>query len=304
MRVVRVGALMILMLLSGRGLLGQPPCSLQTVVGQYATLGQGTIFITVPESPAPIPVPGINLGVASVDYKGRGTGTFVAIFGGQLLEGEVAGNFKVNPDCTAVLTYSITPKGAPEPLPGVGIVQLVIKDGGNEMSGIPTQVPLGQPVWIDKYKRISRGPANLYSAGCSTSQIRGTYAYEGAGIVLVSVPSGPGPVPVPAAIVGRAAVDHRGRMYGPGTTSIGGQIAEFELVDAEAQVNPDCTGTAAWSLQLKGSDSPLPGQGMDRFVVLNGGDELWSVTVQGLGGQPIGLTTYKRISRVPLPAGQ
>ena len=76
--------------------------------------------------------------------------------------------------------------------------------------------------------------------------------------------------------------------------SIAGQIATG-AVAGTIQVNPDCTATASFTIQVPGvTPSPLPG--VETLVIVDHGNEMWSMPVQAPLGQGATLETLRRIS--------
>jgi len=74
---------------------------------------------------------------------------------------------------------------------------------------------------------------------------------------------------------------------------------EFSGPAGATIVNPDCTVTSKWTMPIPGSDVPF--EGMDKMVILDGGDEIWGMIVKGVLGPPIIQGKWTRISRVPMP---
>ena len=76
---------------------------------------------------------------------------------------------------------------------------------------------------------------------CSTAGVAGTWGFTDTGTVIL--PNGP----VPFAAVGTITGDAHGNFSGTQTTSVGGRISK-ETFKGIGTVNPDCTGTATFSV--------------------------------------------------------
>jgi len=271
--------------------LAQPPCSIQTVIGTWVSAGQGTIYSIPPGSSSPVPVTGVDLGTASIDYQGRISINLTAIAGGQVVPSVADGTVAVNPDCTGTLT-------APTAIPGFTMkVDIAILDSGNEIWTIATSGLLGKPaVWQCRWRRIAYLPLPMFQSisNCSTGLLRGTWAGARSGAVL-----GPLAPLVSAGFLTTGGVDYQGNLSGVFTSSVGGVVTRGEYTGTVTEVKPDCTGTWKWT--LTGADGvKLPGEGIEKFVILKGGEEIWSVMLQGVGGAPTGLVgRYQRTSAAP-----
>lgn len=95
---------------------------------------------------------------------------------------------------------------------------------------------------------------------------------------------------------GAASITPQGAVDGAYTISLGGEVMEVQLVKATIEINPDCTGRVRFGIRQKGAPVPVPGEGIDEIVVLNNGDEIVGLSVQGF----LGHSRMKRISMMPL----
>jgi len=269
-------------------------CTQNTLRGTWALYTQGVIMMTPPGSTQAAPALGAQLLTIKVDYQGRFTGSGFMSLNGQTASGSLGGVFQVNPDCTATDTFWINSITGMPPFPGQGFERLVILNNGTEMRGQVTQGVLGAPVGVDYYRRISWGDAQ-----CTSDMVRGLYAFSYEGAVVMTPPGETQPQAVPTSIVGTSWVDYQNRMTGGMTNSMGGAMMDFNFVNSSGSVNADCTGISTWSIVPKGTTQALPGQGIDHTVVLNGGDEIISITTQGVMGGPVLIGKMKRISLTP-----
>lgn len=266
----------------------QTACSTRGLVGIWAATSQGTVLPT--ENPKPTSGPGAAVGLVMIDYNGRISINLSGNIGGGVAPLVATGKVTVNPDCTGTFSAQ-TP-------PGWSLTEnFVVLNEGNEIRTIAvepyfnTQKPV---VWQCRWKRLSRVPVSGGLSACSDQMTRGTWVGSFAGALLTS-PEDP---PAQAGILTRGVVDHRKELRGQYTASIGGQISEGEYSGLVVEVNSDCTGR--WSYALTGADgNELPGKIVEDFVIVDHGEEIWAMPVQGVFGMPVGLTRYERISSVP-----
>jgi len=280
------------------GLAQAQPCSLNTIVGSFAVSERATVFMTLPDQPFPVSVPVVGVGIAAIDHQGKVHGSHTVSVGGEIVEAEISGAVEVSSDCTAVESFAIKVGG--EYTATAAVDKLVIADGGDVMTGILAGLPW-KAVWTTTWKRISRVPYTRFQPQppCSIDTIRGTYAFQYDGAIMMAVPGMPQPVPVVGALIGVGSIGYRGQTSGRGSASIGGEAMEFEFSGSPGAtiVNRDCTATSKWMMPIPGTD--VPGEGMDKMVILDGGDEIWTMIAKGVLGAPIILGKWTRISRVP-----
>ena len=269
-------------------------CSQEMIRGTWVDSMQGVLLTTAGSSQT-VAAPTAGLVIFKIDWQGRFAAKGTESIGGEIANGEVDGTFQVNPDCTATATFTMTPEGAPGPLPGQGTERLLILDNGKTMRSMPTQSPMGPAIQIETLRRIS-----VEDPVCTNDTVRGAYGTTYQGWVMMTIPGQKQPTPVPVSYIGAGAVDYQGRMSGSGTFSQGGQILEVTFPNSTMQINQDCTGTMTWNLQPEGMNQPLPGQGMDKVVAVDNGDEIILLTVQGVQGNPVMLGSMKRLSMTPV----
>lgn len=122
---------------------------------------------------------------------------------------------------------------------------------------------------------------------CSSYTVRGTWAYQGHGTVLMNIPGISSPVPVPFTGLGIGKIDHTGRYTVHATMSAGGQLQDVDF-SGSIQVNPDCTATATYT---SGSV-----QGADRLVILDGGNMMQSMPTKFPLGPFAGMFYLRRVA--------
>jgi hypothetical protein len=277
------GAAALLLPLCGYAL---PECSLNMVRGSWAYEGRGTVMMSVPGSPDPVPVPIARLGIANIDYQGRYTVHATTSAGGRIEEVAFTGSIQVNADCTANATYTA---GGVE-----GADRLIVLDNGSEMRSMPTKSPLGPFAGMFHFRRLAWG-----NAECTSDMVRGAYAGWREGTLMMPVPGQPQPAPVPFSALVTFTVQS-GTVTAASTASMGGSIVEFEFPKglSSLQVNPDCTATMNWSAVSK----QFPGvtfTGALKYVVVDRGNGLIGLETQGSSGSSVVIETDNRVSMMP-----
>ncbi len=122
---------------------------------------------------------------------------------------------------------------------------------------------------------------------CSLNTVRGTWAYQGRGTVMMNLPGSSTPVPVPFTGLGIGKIDYQGRYTFHATTSAGGQVQDVDVAGS-IQVNPDCTATNTYT---SGSV-----QGADRLIILDGGNEMRSMPTKFPLGPFAGMFYFRRVA--------
>jgi hypothetical protein len=250
-----------------------------------------TFITTDPTTKQTVPVPAAILDVFKIDYQGRVTGTSTGSMGGQIMTSSFSGTVQVNPDCTGAVSLTLAVPGMP---PISGGSRLWILGNGTEMRNMPNVPfgPLGGAVGIEYARRVSWADPQ-----CTPDMVHGVYAATYEGMFLLPVQGQTQPVAAPYSGIFAMTFGYGGRGTGNATMSMAGTILDFVFTDAAITVNADCTATVNWKGAPKGM---AIGNGTDKFVVLNYGDEMISVQTQNTGGAPIIIGKYKRISNVPV----
>ena len=276
------------MLLTCTGIaIAQPNvCTQDTVVGTYALASQGSVMLPLPGASQPAPVPVVGLALVSMDSKGAVTGSAYQSTGGQLIQFPMPGTMKINSDCTGSVDL------------GGGITgNLVVLGEGREINSIMTATAKGSPIISARWKRISRIPNTVEPNQCSPNSLVGVYAIRQTGTMMVTSPGSSQALPMPAAMQAMGSVGYDGNGPANGIASVGGQTIPFSVPNTKFVVKSDCTATTVFDLASQGVNMG-PGGGWG--IVLDGGNEVWSIETQDPTGAPVILGTWKRIS--PLPA--
>lgn len=123
---------------------------------------------------------------------------------------------------------------------------------------------------------------------CSSDTIRGTWAYQGRGTVMMNVPGSSGPAPVPFTGLGIGTIDYQGRFTAQATMSAGGQVQNVSF-SGSIQVNPDCTATSTYTAGSL--------QSADRLIILDNGNEMRAMPTNFPLGSFAGMFDFHRIAR-------
>jgi hypothetical protein len=259
-------------------------CTQQSVTGTFALAYEGTVFMTPPGASQTVPLPTAGLAVVSIDPEGAFSSAGYQTIGGSMAYfPTMPGTIKVNDDCTGTVVWG-----------GGGTATVVISNGGDEMHSMMTQSPMAPMVVYGTWNRISRASHTVEAALYSPGSVYGTYAARQHGYLKATQPGGQQASFVPGATVGIGTITQDGAVESTGTVSTGGQIVPFESTGGAIQVKTDCTGTMTFTAKSQGR--PL-GQVQGWFLVLDGGDTLWTMELSTPIGNPITLGTMTRISR-------
>ena len=266
--------------------LAQPNrCTLDTVVGTYALSYQGYMLMSASGTSQPAAVPIAGLALVAIDSQGAITSTGYQSTGGQISQGPMPGTLKLNSDCNGTVDW------------GGGVTgNLVVLHEGAEIHSIMTHGPAGSPVVSGTWKRISRTSNTVEPAQCSPNSLVGVYAIRQSGTMMMTQPGSSQAAPAPVAMMAVGWVGYDGLGSTTGIASLAGQVLPFAVADVKFDVKPDCTATSSSNLTSQGVTL---GQAVGWGLVLDGGDEAWSIETQDPTGLPVLLGTWKRISPVP-----
>jgi len=241
------------------------PCTQEMVVGTYAFAYEGYVMLTPADSEQAVPVPEAGLALAAIDSQGVISSTAYQGIGGLPGRTSMPGTIQVNPDCTGTVDW------------GKGVTgNLVVLREGEEMHSMMT-ASVGPPIVSGRWKRVSRVPNTVDPAQCSPKDVVGSYVAEMHGFAMSFVPGSSQASAVPVAAVTAGSFTSNGRVSAGGIRTVGGQTNSI-TVDTRFTTGSDCT------FRLAPLNAPPDLWG----VVLDGGNELWS----------IGLTSYLGTERL------
>lgn len=129
-------------------------CSVEVIRGTYAGKFDGVLVPS--DTSAPAPFGAVMMGGGP--YQGELRGTFASSLGGKVATGTYTGAVaEVHPDCTG--TWTLVLNGADgAQLPGGGLEQFVILDGGKEILTFSAQGVAGTPVGVGRWRQLSPNP--------------------------------------------------------------------------------------------------------------------------------------------------
>jgi hypothetical protein len=269
-----------LLFLAG-SLAAQPQrCAQQTVVGTYALAYDGTVIM------AQMPVPLAGLSIVTIDRQGEVSAPgYMSVGGAVQWYPQAPGTMTVNTDCTGEIGW----KDDQGQTTGTG--NLMIRDGGDEINSIMIYSSAGAPIITGRWKRISRVPDIGHPGVCAPHSAVGRYVARERGVHMI-----PGVGPVPGAMLARGYIDYDGTIATSGTTVFAGNPIPITIANGKWEDGQlACTGRGTADVMAGGTQ--YIGQVEDWFVVLDGGNELWGISIADPTGNPVALWTVKRASR-------
>ncbi len=94
------------------------------------------------------------------------------------------------------------------------------------------------------------------------------------------------------------AIDTSGAVTGGFTQSMAGQMGEWELINSKVEVFEDCTGYFTFQSKPKGTSGAASGPGgVEKFVILENGEEVWTLTISSGRAKLITPGSWQRISK-------
>jgi hypothetical protein len=232
----------------------------------------------------------------SINRDGVINATLIGTMAGDAYEAQNVGTVAVNDDCTATSTATMTIGASVSHLSE----RLMILDNGDEIVNMSLTSPY-RGVGGNVLKRLSKSPVDQFTemSPCSTEMVRGTYSFRYEGEMFMSTPGSPSLTQMHSHMLGMAWLDTANRMPGKFDFNLAGTVTsgEWTTEPGALTVNPNCTASITW--KLTGENAPST-EGIDKFVVLDHGRELWSLTVKGAMGKASNIGIYKQISTLPL----
>lgn len=134
---------------------------------------------------------------------------------------------------------------------------------------------------------LALSASSFANGRCSAQVLRGSWAYQGRGTVMIYAASSASPVPVPFTVLGIWKVDDQGRFAAQATISVGGQIQEMNFSGA-IEVDGDCAATATYQAGFT--------QGADRLLILDHGNEMRSLPMKSPLGPVSASYQFRRLS--------
>ncbi len=136
----------------------QPRCGVESIHGTYAVFYDG--WVVLPGSPFPLTLPGLIMGVISIDFGGKVSGAETVVVLGQRLEYEVLdGSVEIKTDCTGTARTRFKLKGSSQP-PFEVTEKIIVLPEDKEIRTIVTD-PTGPPegsMALGVWKKMSSVP--------------------------------------------------------------------------------------------------------------------------------------------------
>lgn len=291
-RIFRIILLCILIAFCGLPLAAQATCSLETIVGTYANRGETTIYVQTPNGE--VVAPEIHVGLVSFNYDGVMKTHFMGTMNGDPYEADGTGSVTVDENCIATTKVMMTLGDTAYPL----ITRLLIIDNGDQITNMTISSPY-RSVGGNVMKRLSKTPLEQFADlnPCTLDMVRGTYFFNYEGDLFMAVPGAASPVKMHSHMIGTTWVDRMNRMPGTFEFNLAGTVTtgEWTTEGGAIKVSADCTGSVAW--RLTGPNAP-PTEGLDKFVVVDHGREIWTTSVKGALGKVSNTGVMKQISTV------
>ena len=203
----------------------QSGCSVGTLRGAYIYALDG---FTIAGDEASQRAPFAQAGREIFNGDGTMSGIGTANFNGEVVRVTYDGTYTVAPDCTGAVTFT----------DGEGVVShydIAIENGGAEFGFVQTD-PGVVTAAFERRRTTS-------TAACSLATLKGNYVYAGDGFDVAGAGS---TQRTPFATAGREVYAGDGTLTGVDTTSSNG-VAERSTYTSTYTVNPDCSGTYAYS---------------------------------------------------------
>ena len=278
--------------------LSQGQCSIQNLAGTYAMFDEGTLLMTPSGSTTVVPVSTAAIGIGYFDPSGTFTGWIAANDGGDYVELDIVkSTYTVTPDCTLSATISLRIKGTTTD-PGEATSSCVVDNREPKtFNCLTTKRPGGKAIDHMTWVRVS---PSLNPPPCALSNLAGTYVVNARGIAMTKQGDSDTPTPVPISYIMQGPVNEQGKMTGGGSVVMGNQTAEFLIGDASFQLDSFCAGTGKWTLKDKATGVAMPGEGAEKFVVIQNleGTIIKALPYQGITGTPVGIEHWWRVSQI------
>ena len=150
----------------GATVAAQPQCGVNSIRGTWATSSIGWAIPLGAAGAQPAPI--VMIGVMSIDYAGRLTGSGTLTWGtgiagtpiaaGDVLDYDMDGTVDLNQDCTGFWRYTVKLRGTPAPIPGY-LERIIVVPQKDEILSQSIRSPLSKPMWTSISKRISPIPS-------------------------------------------------------------------------------------------------------------------------------------------------
>jgi hypothetical protein len=272
----------------------QSPCTVQNLSGTFAMSNEGLLFQTPEGATKPQAVPMAQIGMAYIDLEGKVTGWITMNAGGKIEELEIGeGTATVSLNCTGTMTLKLKDKASGTILPNDVIAFFAVDSREPLMiHSTTTQGPVGPVVDNADWTRVLKEDG--LQETCAASRLAGVFIAEARPTLYVTLPdSSVTSLPASWIFLGNA---------GQVVSTV--PMPQNVMSETSLEVGPGCSGTFKFKMKDPLTGIEVPGQGIEKFVVVSNGDRMIvkAVYVQGVSGRPAGLETWIRVAYPPLPA--
>ena len=274
----------------------QMPCSIQYVAGTYAIYSDGSAYMTPQGATQPALLPFAEVGLVYIKADGTASGWCTISIGGQPTDLDlVDATVQMGANCAGRFKSKLRVKGTNIILPNE-VVRFLAADNSTPITLHSTTVS-GAAVDTSRWVRISTEDAP--QSICSKSLVNGAFVVDGSATVHTtkednSVVS----VPMTWTMLGSLKDGVWTMVENAAAVKSIAPIPPFVMGETSLDFDPTCTGIFKFKFNDFATGVPLPGQGIERFVVIPSGDKVTvkALPIQGILGKPTGLETWTRIS--------
>jgi hypothetical protein len=274
----------------------QMPCAVQNIAGTYAIYSEGSAYTSPPGADQPAVLPFAEVGLVYIKGDGTATGWCTISMGGQPADLElVDAKVEMGANCAGRFKSKLRVKGTSIVLPNE-VVRFLAVDNSLPITLHSTTV---QGIAVDTSRWVRISTQDTPQPICSTWLLNGTFVVDGNATVYTTADDkSVVQVPMTWTMLGSlrdgvwTATEKAAAMK-----SIA-PIPPFAMGETSLEFDPTCTGVFKFKFNDFTTGVPLPGQGIERFVVIPSGDKVTvkAVYLQGILGKPTGLETWTRIS--------
>lgn len=293
-----VNAVLVILICAGTAFAQLDACTQESVRGTYAVAMSGTVMMPVPGTATFAPTPMSQIGLVGVDSLGRLSGILNMSVGiNNFNIAHKNSTLTVNPDCSAVVYNDGEVLGTPMTIREHVLMQF-FNDGKDAMT-LPANDGDYKAYAIAKWRKVSPLLLDQYRmmGQCTADLVRGPHVFSFQGSAVDPATQ----VATPMAYYGAANFQEMGGTEGWFTIDAGGQVRTMKTVSESMVVNPDCTGVSTFSIINPATGTPLPRKGIENFIILDEGKEIWNMMRQGATAQPVGIGSCYRVPRMPAP---
>jgi hypothetical protein len=289
------------LILTALALPAQSVCSIQNLAGTYAFYSEGNTYMTPEGATQPALVPFAEVGLAYIKGDGTATGWATASMGGQPTDLEIVdGKVQIGANCAGKFRSKLRVKGTNIILPQE-VIRFLAADNSAPLTLHSTmlQGPMPNTSTVDTSRWVRISYQDSPQAICSARLLNGTFVVDGMATVFTTMED-KSVVPVPMTWTMMGSLKDGAWTAAENAAAMRSivPIPPMAMGQTSLDLDPTCTGVFKFKFNDYATGAPLPGQGIERFVVIPSGDDVIvkAVYLQGILGKPTGLETWTRIS--------